>query len=147
VTLINRETGEARSQVVERVNGATLRQAIADETLMGASVLMTDELNSYNEVGPQFAEHHTVKHGSDEYARTTYNNRRAHVNSAEGFFSQLKRGIDGTHHHVSKTHLHRYVTEYDFRYSTRKMSDTARTMKAIQQAAGKRLTYRDPIEG
>jgi transposase-like protein len=143
VTLIERETGEARSQIVPRVTGAKLHRILLEEVERDA-VLMTDQLPGYRKAGPDFAEHHAVNHGKDEYARTTRNGRRAHVNSAEGFFSQLKRGIDGTHHHVSEEHLHRYVAEYDFRYSTRKMSDTARTMKAIQQSAGKRLTYREP---
>ena len=39
------------------------------------------------------------------------------TNIVEGFFSQLKRSIDGTHHHVSKTHLQRYLDQFDFMYS------------------------------
>ncbi len=146
VTLISRDTGEARSTIVERVTGATLRPVLTGEISPDA-VLMTDKLVGYRQIGKEFAEHHSVNHGRKEYAKTTKNGRRAHVNLAEGFFSQLKRGIDGTHHHVSTDHLHRYVAEYDFRYSTRKLTDGQRTMRAIEQAAGKRLTYRDPIGG
>ena len=70
-----------------------------------------------------------------------------HSNTVEGFFSQLKRSIDGTYHHVSVQHLHRYLAEFDYRYSTRKDKDGERTMQAIRQTAGKRLTYKKPQKG
>jgi hypothetical protein len=70
---------------------------------------------------------------------------KAHTNTAEGFFSQLKRSIDGTFHHVSSKHLHRYLSEFDYRYNTRKWKDGDRTVKAIQMMGGKRLMYRQPI--
>ena len=69
----------------------------------------------------------------------------AYTNTAEGFFSQLKRSIDGTFHHVSAQHLHRYLAEFDYRDNTRKWKDGERTVKAIQMAGGKRLVYRDPV--
>ena len=54
----------------------------------------------------------------------------------------MKRSLDGTHHHVSREHLHRYLSEFDFRYGTRKMSDTARMSRLMEQVGGRRLTYR-----
>jgi hypothetical protein len=68
------------------------------------------------------------------------------TNAAEGFFSQLKRSLDGTHHHVSREHLPRYLAEFDFRYNTSKLSDTARLQQVVDQAEGRRLTYR-PLSG
>jgi hypothetical protein len=62
-----------------------------------------------------------VNHSVGEYAKTTRNGRRAGVNHAEGFFGQLKGSIDGTFHHVSLEHLPRYLDEFDYRYSTRKL--------------------------
>jgi len=60
-------------------------------------------------------------------------------------FSQLKRSLDGTHHHVSKTHLHRYLSEFAFRWNHRFVPDSARVVAAIRAAEGKRLVYRaDP---
>jgi hypothetical protein len=59
----------------------------------------------------------------------------------------LKRSIVGTHHHVSAHHLHRYLSEFDYRYNTRKIEDSDRTNKAIQMTTGKRLMYQQPIEG
>jgi hypothetical protein len=63
------------------------------------------------------------------------------TNQVENYFSQLKRSIDGTHHHVSREHLHRYLAEFDFRYSTCKLSDSARMQEMIAQAGGRRLSY------
>lgn len=141
LTLINRETGEARSRVLNNVTSETLAPALRAEMHPDA-VLMTDGLRAYDKVGATFSEHHKVKHEIDEYARTTDNGRRAGVNRCEGFFGQLKGSIDGTYHHVSTTHLPRYLAEFDYRYSTRTLSDTQRMHNLISRTAGRRLTYR-----
>jgi hypothetical protein len=65
-----------------------------------------------------------------------------HSNTAENFFSILKRGVIGTYHHWSEAHIHRYLAEFDFRYSTKDISDRERADKALQGSFGKRLTYR-----
>lgn len=91
-------------------------------------------------VGKEFASHETVDHGKDEYVRGD-----VHTNTVEGFFLQLKRSIDGTHHHVSEQHLDKYLAEFDFRYNTRKMKDGERTVEAMGRVAGKRLMYRESI--
>jgi hypothetical protein len=68
-----------------------------------------------------------------------------HTNTIEGYFSILKRGINGTFHHVSQQHLKRYLAEFDFRYNERTalgMSDADRMSKSIAGIVGKRLTYR-----
>lgn len=137
VTLVERN-GEAPSQVMHKVTGENMKQVLNEQVSKEAR-LMTDELNVYNEPGKAFASHETVAHGEGEYVRGD-----VHINTAEGFFSQLKRSIDATHHHVSAPHLHRYVDEFDFRYSTRKIEDSERTKKAIKMIAGKRLMYQEP---
>ncbi len=65
--------------------------------------------------------HETVVHSREEYVRDGVT-----TNHVEGFFSQLKRSIDGTHHAVSREHLHRHSAEFDYRYTTRRMTDSAR---------------------
>ena len=60
-----------------------------------------------------------------------------HTNTAENFFSILKRGIHGSYHHVSEAHLHRYLSEFDFRYNNREangVDDAERTRRAIARA-------------
>jgi hypothetical protein len=70
-----------------------------------------------------------------------------HTNTVENFFSIFKRGIIGVYHHVSETHLHRYGSEFDFRYNYRMSlgySDADRARLAVKGIEGKRLTYRRP---
>lgn len=53
--------------------------------------------------------------------------------------------MKGVYQHCSEKHLHRYLAEFDFRYSNRVklgVDDTERTTRAILGAEGKRLTYR-----
>jgi hypothetical protein len=64
----------------------------------------------------------------------------------EAFFSQLKRSLDGTHHRVSRKHLHRYLAEFDFRHTTRGENDGQRFARLLGQVAGVRLSYR-PLTG
>ncbi len=135
--LVNKDTGEVRTRVVPDVTGATLGKALAEQVNVPATHLQTDAHMSYRVLGRQFASHQWVDHSSAEYVRGNVS-----TNQAENYFSQLKRSIDGTHHHVSRTHLPRYLAEFDFRYSTRKLSDTQRTMMTIRKAEGRRLTYR-----
>jgi transposase-like protein len=135
--LINAATGEVRSRVVANVDGRTLGRAIREVVDPAGSTLWTDKWGGYTRLGHEFKRHIAVDHDRGEYVRDG-----GGTNRAENYFSQLKRSLDGTHHHVSKEHLHRYLAEHDFRYSTCKMSDTARMAKLIDQAEGRRLTYR-----
>jgi len=71
----------------------------------------------------------------------------AYTNTAEGFFSLLKRGINRSFHHVRKGHLGRYVSEFEFRHNYRQKlgyDDSTRAAKIILGAEGKRLTYKMP---
>lgn len=141
LSLINKETGEVRSAVVADVTGHTLRKVIADQVHMADSHLQTDAATAYIALGPEFASHQSVNHSEGEYVRGSVS-----TNRAEGYFSQLKRSIDGTHHHVSREHLPRYLAEFDFRYSTCKLADGERLQRMVNQAAGRRLTY-NPLKG
>jgi transposase-like protein len=141
LTLIDTDTGESRSRVVPDVTGASLRKAIADQVLMSRSTLHTDESKSYNLVAGEFAAHESVNHSADEYVRYTPEGIVT-SNQAENFFSQLKRSLDGTHHHVSRKHLARYLAEFDYRYSTRTMTDTERFAELMDRTEGIRLAYR-----
>ena len=141
LSLVNRDTGEIRSRVVPDVNAATLRKVIADQVHMSASHLHTDAGTQYRAMGKEFASHQWVDHSHYEYVRGDVT-----TNQAENFFSQLKRSLDGTHHHVSRVHLHRYLAEFDLRYSTRKMTDSERTALIVQRCGGRRLTYRAVVQ-
>lgn len=103
---------------------------------------MTDESGVYTKVGREFAGHGTVNHSANEYVRL---GGFMHTNTAENYFSILKRGIVGVYHHVSEAHLARYVAEFDFRYNNRSklgVDDAERAEIALKGIRGKRLTYR-----
>src|SRR5207302_9457442 len=101
--------------------------------------LRTNDNNGSLTIGKQFASHETVNHSAKEYVRSD-----DHTNAVEGFFSILKRGVYGIYQHVSEAHLHRYLAEFDFRYSNRArlgIDDVARADIALKGVKGKRLTY------
>ena len=140
VSLVERG-GRVRSHHVADVTATTLKpilvNAIAKDTHF-----RTDSSPVYTGLGEGYASHETVNHSIKEYVRGD-----AHTNTAEGYFSILKRGIYGTYHHVSHQHLKRYLCEFDFRYNERialGVNDAERAAKAIKSSAGKRLTYRQP---
>ena len=128
--------GNVRSFHVPTVSGATLKPILMSQVATDAN-LMTDEAKVYVTIGKEFASHNVVTHSKGEYVRGN-----AYTNTIEGFFSRLKRGLVGTYHHVSAFHLKRYVVEFDFRYNTRKLDDTARSVSIISNIGGKRLMYR-----
>jgi len=131
--------GKVRSVRVPSVTVKVLRAEIV-KAASRKSKLMTDDASWYVRIGEEFASHETVNHEKDEYVRGD-----VHSNTAENYFSILKRGIYGVYHHVSAEHLPRYLAEFDFRYSNRAkfgVDDGERTARAIAGARGKRLTYR-----
>jgi len=136
LSLVERD-GRVRSFHVRDVTAQTLKPIIVSH-VNKATYLMTDDAPVYTAIGRDFSGHGTVNHSAEEYVRAAF----WHTNTVENYFSILKRGITVTFHHVSEAHLHRYLAEFDFRYSTRKMSDTARMSKLIGQVGGKRLTYK-----
>lgn len=89
---------------------------------------MTDEARWHQTLGGRFFSHDTVKHSAKEYARGDIT-----TNTVEGYFSIFKRGMKGVYQHCSEKHLHRYLSEFDFRYSKRValgVDDDARAERA-----------------
>jgi len=142
LTLVDRQTGRAKSQVVDKLSAADIAP-ILEANIAREARLMTDEAQLYKVLGWHFADHGTVNHSRDQYVSPQ--DRTIHTNTIEGYFSIFKRGMKGVYQHASKKHLHRYMAEFDFRYSYRialGVNDEARTNRAIEGVVGKRLTYR-----
>lgn len=138
VALVERG-GRVRSFHVDHADKVTVAGIVANN-VSHESRLHTDESPLYKGADGMFAEHETVHHSSGEYARGDVN-----TNSVEGYFSIFKRGMKGVYQHCSEKHLHRYLSEYDFRYNNRValgVNDEARAVKALKGVVGKRLTYR-----
>ncbi len=139
VSLVDRDSGQVRSVVVDDLRPETIRPII-EENIVKEATLHTDESSIYTKVGTTFADHQMTTHGAKEYVRGI-----VHTNTVEGYFSVFKRGMKGTYQHCGKQHLHRYLAEFDFRYNNRVklgVGDTERAERALRGAVGKRLTYR-----
>ncbi len=145
--------GNVRSFHIPTADKATVDKIVKDN-IAKESRLHTDESKLYGDAAEHFEAHETVHHTSGEYVRYYHTfpdgklkTIKVHTNSAEGFFSIFKRGMRGIYQHCSEKHLHRYLAEYDFRFNHRSklgIEDGERAMLAVKNAAGKRLTYRQP---
>ncbi|MGE0533128.1 MAG: IS1595 family transposase [Hyphomonadaceae bacterium] len=141
LTLIDRESGAARSIVLDGLSadavGAILHENVAKEAR-----LMTDDAPHYRRLGKEFAEHGSVRHAQDEYV--SRDDPSVHTQTVENYYSVFKRGMKGTYQHCARRHLHRYCAEFDFRYSNRValgVDDQTRADRILAGVKGKRLTY------
>ncbi|TGT60478.1 IS1595 family transposase [Mesorhizobium sp. M00.F.Ca.ET.170.01.1.1] len=140
LTLVERG-GIARSFHIDSATVARVLP-IVNANIHKESIFLSDEARVYDNIGPEFAAHGTVNHGRDEYVRGVI-----HTNTVEGYYSIFKRGMKGVYQHCAEHHLHRYLAEFDFRYSNRValgIDDAVRSLIALKGAKGKRLTYRQP---
>ena len=140
LSLVDRKTGRVKSQVVDSLKAKDLLPILKENITREAHV-MTDEAGQYKTLDQTFAAHDFVSHGKGEYGRGAI-----HTNTIEGYFSIFKRGMKGVYQHCSKKHLHRYMAEFDFRYTHREatgFTDEARYDMALGGIIGKRLTYLD----
>lgn len=140
LTLVDRTSKKAKSVVVDDLKIATLLP-ILKANISAEAVIYTDEAMQYDNLHNHFAVHESVNHGAEEYVRGDVT-----TNTVEGYFSIFKRGMKGIYQHCGKKHLHRYATEFAFRYSNRVangIDDGMRAHNALTGVAGKRLLYRD----
>lgn len=136
VSLVERG-GRAKSIHVDNLGMEEVTRAL--EAADRDSHLNTDQARHYRKIGKEFLSHGSVDHSRKEYGRGT-----VHSNTVEGFFSIFKRGMVGVYQHCNEGHLHRYLSEFDFRYSYREkvgFNDTMRAEIALKGVVGKRLTY------
>jgi transposase-like protein/predicted RNA-binding Zn-ribbon protein involved in translation (DUF1610 family) len=106
--------GDVMTRVVANVRRVTLEAHILEKIRIGAEI-SSDELRSYARLSQRGYKHGTVSHSKEQWV-----DGDTHVNSLEGFWSQIKRSIRGTHIHVSRRHLAKYLGEFEFRYNMRK---------------------------
>lgn len=134
VSLVERG-GNVRSFHVDKANKETV-SLIVMENVHRESRMFTDESRLYTGADGYVMEHHTVHHASGEYVRGNI-----HTNTIEGYFSIFKRGMKGVYQHCDEKHLHRYLSEFDFRYNHRTKDDGERARLALKGIDGKRLCY------
>ncbi len=146
LTLVERG-GAARSFHIDRANKDEILP-IVRANIARESHVMTDESNVYTKLGNEFVSHDSVDHSREEDAyRDRGRNLVVSVNCAEGYYSIFKRGMTGVYQHCSEKHLHRYMAEFDFRYSNCSkigVEDEKRTERALTGITCKRLKYKGP---
>jgi transposase-like protein len=148
LTLVERD-GRARSFHVDNATKENIVPIIR-ENINRESHVMTDEASRYSKIGSEFAKHDVVDHSRKEYGYTDRETgTKINTNTIEGYYSIFKRGMKGVYQHCGEKHLHRYLAEFDFRYSNRSklgVNDASRAAKIVEGAKGKRLQYRRPNE-
>jgi len=143
--------GSARSF---HIDGARWRSPAAHRRKVSKSAhLVTDEANAYKVIAEiEGLEHDTVNHSQEQYIR--YRNEVTDkkddagkpivettvitTNTVEGYYSVFKRGMKGTYQHCKEKHLHRHLSEFDFRYSNRialGVDDVARAEKGVERCS------------
>ena len=138
VSLLDKRTGRTRSVYAPSLGAGEVANIVRSNVIQ-ESHLVTDESRYYWRVGKEFEGHSRVFHGANNYVtngRTT--------NDLEGFFSIFKRGMRGVYQFCNEKHLHRYLAEFDFRYSNRVAlgyNDADRADTLLKGVTGKRLTY------
>lgn len=123
LSLLHKDSGEVRSVVVPNAKVSTLRKAREDELAvnLGATTLHTDSWKGYLTMADTLKGHEAVNHNVGEYVRDGVT-----TNHIEGYFGQLKRSVDGTHHHISTEHLPRYLAHFDWLFTYCHDSDSER---------------------
>ena len=124
---------------VRRMFGKGIRLLIQKKVSPDA-IIMTDSFKIYRGLNKHF-DHKIVNHKKGEYVVGN-----AHTNTIENFWSLLKRGIIGIYHKVDHKHLFRYCKEFEFRYNTRKINETDRFNKLLQQCFNTRLLFVDLVK-
>ena len=135
VGIMDREKGTVRATPVPETTAARLVEFVESNIAKGARVF-TDENRAYNGL----ENHQTVNHSDGEYVRG-----EVHTNGIESFWALVRRGYNGTFHHVEPKHLHRYINEFAGRLSDRAASAVEKMSNIVRNLVGKRLTYKQLI--
>jgi len=106
--------GNLVTKIIPDRKRASIWPAVSESVAPG-SILHTDELASYGSISLRGFRHQTVNHSEGTYVSP----KGVTVNGIEGAWSALKRGINGTHIHVSAKHLSKYLGEFEFRHNMR----------------------------
>ena len=138
VGMKDRATNQVTARVIERTDKKTL-QGFVDEHAAPDATLYTDDASAYKGSGRP---HETVRHSIAEYVRGA-----VHTNGVESFWSMLKRAHKGVYHKLSAKHLQRYVSQFAGRQNVRELDTLAQMQYVVMGMVGRRLMYRDLIEG
>ncbi|OYQ35086.1 hypothetical protein CHU92_11255 [Flavobacterium cyanobacteriorum] len=131
--------GKVKGIVLDKAYGKTIKPVLFKE-IKETAVVVTDGFGAYKDIDKNFAGHEIVYHNKDQYVNGIF-----HTNTIEGFWSLLKRNIDGIHHFVSRKHLNKYLDFMTMHYNTRKLTTHERFNLLILNS-DVRLKYKDLIK-
>lgn len=131
------ERGGRLHAIATKDTGSKTLMTLARQHIDINATVYTDEHMPYRALPKIGFKHESVNHGVKEFV-----NGMASTNTAESFWSHLKRGINGIYHHVSAKHLQKYCDEYSYRWNTRDLTDGERFEDWFSHINGKRLTYK-----
>jgi transposase-like protein len=130
--------GKVITKIIPNTTAESLVNAVK-ETVEEGSIMVSDEHAGYSSL-KNIYKHVRVNHSAGEYVKGA-----AHTNTIEGFWSLLKRQINGIHHSVSPKHLQRYCNEAAYRYNSKLLTQDVRFIAAFTNC-GTRLKYNDLIK-
>ena len=106
--------GDVIAKAMPNARKQTVLPIVTENVEKGATVY-TDENRIYHALTERGYDHDTIEHGVEEWVRGP-----VHTNTIEGYWSRFKNSFRGTHVHVSKKHMQKYLGEFEFRFNLRK---------------------------
>lgn len=144
IGIVNRETKQVKAFKVASAEKENLLPRV-NVNIKRGSTIISDTFQGYKELKKNYT-HETIKHSMGEYVRN--DNRKAykiHTNTIEGFWSQLKRGINGVYHWVSEKHMQKYCNEFSYRYNTKDVADCERFNNFLLRIESQTLKYNNLV--
>lgn len=127
--------------IAHKTHAGSRAKEILEAHISPTAIVNTDTAAIYSPSHTSFVAHDRINHTFKEYSVVDpWTGRRISTNTVEGYFGNFRRQLDGTHHHVSVGHLHRYSSEFEFKYNSRKVKDGARVIQTMKRLEGRRLT-------
>lgn len=114
IGMVEKKKGEGKiTAITTKQANATVALPFIRAMAQQGTEIQTDESRIYHRVKREYT-HRFINHSKEEYSVNGIS-----TNTIEGFWSQMKRSIDGTYHCVSPKYLQLYVNEFVFRYNVR----------------------------
>lgn len=130
IGIVEKKKGEGQVKAVATKRAdATVALPFMRASLKQGTAIQTDESRIYSRVKREYT-HQFINHSKNEYSRNGVS-----TNTIEGFWSQLKRSLDGTYHSVSPKYLQLYVNEFVYRYNHRHVA----AFPVMMEAVGRRV--------
>lgn len=114
---ILQQGGKVRAKVVKTTASEYIEPFVVQNVKAG-SILISDEWRAYTKMHNWF-DHYVVDHARRQYVTDA----GMTTNTIEGFWTWIKKSINGIYHRVTPKHLQLYVNECVFRYNTRLLTE------------------------